>query len=65
MVVKGGEGNAPVYEWLASELGDESRPKWNFHKYLIGPDGEAVAYFPSKVTPQSAELRSAIESVLQ
>ena len=65
MVVKGGEGNAPIYEWLAAELGDESRPKWNFHKYLVGPDGKAVAYFPSAVTPESAELRTAIDSVIQ
>lgn len=65
MVVKGGEGNAEVYEWLASVLGDDSRPKWNFHKYLIGPDGKPVAYFPSKVTPQSTELRAAIDQVLQ
>lgn len=65
MVVKGGEKNAPVYEFLAQELGEESRPKWNFHKYLIGPDGKAVAYFPSTVTPESAELRAAIDRVLQ
>ncbi len=65
MVVKGGEDNAPIYNWLAAELGEESRPRWNFHKYLVGPDGKAVAYFPSKVTPDSTELRAAIDSVLQ
>jgi len=65
MVVKGGDGNAPIYEWLAAELGDESRPKWNFHKYLIGPDGKAVAFFPSDVTPESTELRAAIDGVLK
>lgn len=65
MVVKGGEGNAPVYDWLAEELGEESRPRWNFHKYLVGKDGEPVAYFPSQVTPESTELRSAIDSALQ
>lgn len=65
MVVNGEEGTAPVYEWLASVLGEDSRPKWNFHKYLIGPDGTPVAYFPSKVTPQSAELKAAIENTLK
>ncbi|NVJ96749.1 MAG: glutathione peroxidase [Alphaproteobacteria bacterium] len=65
MVVDGKEGTAEVYEWLAGVLGEGSRPKWNFHKYLIGPDGTPVAYFPSKVTPESAELRAAIDKVLQ
>lgn len=65
MVVKGGKGNAPLYDWLAEEMGEESRPAWNFHKYLIGPDGEPVAYFPSRVPPQSAELRAAIDGVLK
>ena len=64
MVVKGGPDNAPVYEWLAHELGDESRPKWNFHKYLIDRDGHPVAYFSSKVTPQSDELKEAVEKTL-
>jgi len=65
MVVKGGPENAPVYEWLAAELGEDSRPKWNFHKYLIDRDGHPVAYFSSKVTPQSDELKSAVEKALQ
>jgi glutathione peroxidase len=65
MVVKGGDGNAPIYDWLASEMGEDSRPKWNFHKYLIDAEGHPVAYFPSKVTPQSAELKAAIDKVLQ
>ena len=64
MKVKGGDGTAPIYDFIAGKLGDESRPKWNFHKYLISPDGEPVAYFPSPVTPQSEELRAAIEAVL-
>ncbi|WP_417461374.1 glutathione peroxidase [Kordiimonas sp.] len=65
MVVNGGEGNAEIYDWLASELGEDSRPKWNFHKYLIGKDGKPVAYFTSKVEPQSSELKAAIDQALQ
>lgn len=65
MVVNGGEGNAEIYDWLASELGEDSRPKWNFHKYLIGKDGQPVAYFTSKVAPQSDELKAAIDQALQ
>lgn len=65
MVVKGGEGNAPIYDWLAAKMGDDSRPKWNFHKYLIDKEGQPVAYFGSRVTPESDELRAAIDSALQ
>jgi len=64
MVVKGGEGNAPLYSWLADELGDESRPKWNFHKYLVNADGKPVAFFPSKVKPNAPELIAAVEKAL-
>jgi len=65
MVVDGKEGTAEIYNWLAGVLGEDSRPQWNFHKYLIDPEGHPVAYFRSKVTPQSSELRAAIEKVLQ
>ena len=65
MVVNGGEGNAEIYDWLAEELGDASRPKWNFHKYLISPTGEAVAFFPSTVTPNSEELLAAVNATLK
>jgi len=64
MVVKGGADNAPLYEWLAGELGEESRPVWNFHKYLISPEGKAVAFFGTKVTPQDPALLAAVESAL-
>lgn len=64
MVVKGGEGNAPLYDWLAEELGEDSRPKWNFHKYLVNEAGEAVAYFPSKVKPNSDAVVTAVEKLL-
>ena len=64
MIVNGKEGTAEIYEWLASELGDASRPRWNFHKYLIGKDGTPLAFFPSKVEPESAEIKAAIEKAL-
>jgi glutathione peroxidase len=56
-----GEGQSPVYEFLARKHG---APKWNFHKYVVGKDGQVKAAFPSSVTPESAELKSAIDSAL-
>jgi len=64
MVVKGGPDNAPLYEWLAEELGEESRPVWNFHKYLISPEGKAVTFFPSAVKPDAPELLAAVQKAL-
>jgi glutathione peroxidase len=57
-----GDGQAPVYHFLAEKNGE---PKWNFHKYLVGKDGQVKAAFPSKVTPEAKELRDAIEAALK
>ncbi len=56
-----GDGQAPLYKVLAQK----GEPKWNFHKYLVGKDGTVKAAFPSKVTPESAELRQAIDAALK
>jgi len=39
-------------------------PQWNFHKYLIGRDGQVIGQWPSRVTPDSPELVAAIETAL-
>ena len=61
--VIGGKAH-PFYRWIAKELGEDQAPRWNFHKYLVGPDGTLAGAFPSKVAPQSPELTQAIEAVL-
>ncbi len=57
-----GEGQSPVYEFLVAGHGE---PKWNFHKYLVGKDGQVRAAFPSSVKPDSTELVKAIETALK
>ena len=54
----------PLYRWIAGELGEGAAPKWNFHKYLIGPDGELAGAWPSKVAPRAPELMKAIDAAL-
>jgi glutathione peroxidase len=54
----------PLFAWLRDELGEEAGPRWNFFKYLVGPDGRAVAFWPSSVEPDAPEIRRRIESVL-
>lgn len=56
-----GPGAAPLYRFLGANAGP---PRWNFTKYLIGRDGRILHRFDSKVTPESAELTSAIEAAL-
>jgi len=57
-----GDGKAPIYVFLT---GKQPEPKWNFHKYLVGKDGQVIAAFPSRVEPDSPELKQAIEAALK
>jgi glutathione peroxidase len=55
----------PLYKWIVAEAGETAAPRWNFHKYLIGPKGELAGAFPSKVAPESPALTEAIEAALK
>ena len=58
--VHAAEANAsPLYRDLAAMAGGEY-PGWNFHKYLIGRDGELVGSYKSRVRPEDEELMGAI-----
>ncbi|WP_257307314.1 glutathione peroxidase [Geothrix campi] len=57
-----GAHQAPVYQFLTAKHGE---PAWNFHKYLVGKDGQVIAAFPSKVAPDSPELKAALEAALK
>jgi glutathione peroxidase len=56
-----GDGQSPVYQFLTRK---HDAPKWNFHKYVVGKDGQVKAAFPSAVEPESAELKKALDSAL-
>jgi glutathione peroxidase len=53
-----------LYQWIADEAGEGAAPKWNFHKYLIGKDGDLKSAWPSRVSPTSKEITGAIEAEL-
>jgi glutathione peroxidase len=61
--VKGASAH-PFYVWARRALGPDKAPGWNFHKYLVAPDGRLVAAFPSGVEPTSSEITSAVERLL-
>lgn len=52
-----------LYHYLGNAAGEF--PRWNFHKYLIGRDGEVLASFGTRVRPDDPDLRAAIEAALQ
>lgn len=51
----------PFYKWAATTLGADAVPKWNFHKYLIAPNGSLVAWFPTKTDPLAPNLTTTVE----
>jgi glutathione peroxidase len=56
--VKGAD-MAPIYQWLTSKAKNgvlDADIKWNFNKFLLDENGKMIAYFPSKVTPDSEEI---------
>ena len=61
-----GENQSPIYATLnqtADAEGYSGDIRWNFEKFLIGPDG-SVQRFAPKVTPEDPILISAIEADL-
>lgn len=54
-----GDDTAPIYKWLTSKAENgvlDATIGWNFNKFLLDENGKMIAYFPSKVTPDSEEI---------
>lgn len=59
--VKKGDAH-PFFAWLAEASG--TYPTWNFHKYLIGRDGNLVTEFSPRTQPYDESLLAAIKTEL-
>jgi glutathione peroxidase len=62
-----GPGRHPVYAELTElpdATGDAGDIQWNFEKFLVGPDGKALARFRPGTEPDDPELIAAIEANL-
>ena len=59
-----GEGAHPFYKWAEAELGEPAVPVWNFHKILIGKDGQAIRAFGPRTEPLDDEVTGAIKAAL-
>jgi glutathione peroxidase len=51
------------YKRLAAAAG--TAPRWNFHKYLIAPDGKTVLSFDTRVEPDAREIMSKLQPMLK
>jgi len=64
--VKGKTAN-PVYQFLSSKKINgtlNSKPKWNFHKYIVDKKGKVRDYFYSTTAPESKKIARLIEKLL-
>jgi glutathione peroxidase len=59
--VRGKDANA-LYRQLAAQAGRQ--PLWNFHKYLVGRNGQVIADYTSMTAPDDKALVAAIERQL-
>jgi glutathione peroxidase len=61
--VKGSKAHA-FYKWANKQVGFTGTPRWNFHKFLIGPEGRLIDWFASTTKPSSIKVKSKIEQQL-
>lgn len=54
----------PFYQWAKQEKGTLAAPKWNFHKYLVAPDGRLTDWFSTITKPDDPAVIKAVEAVL-
>lgn len=59
-----GDAAHPFYKWAAQQKPNDL-PKWNFHKYLIGRDGQIAAVFGTMTNPTDPRVISAILKELE
>ena len=64
--VKGAD-QTPLYQYLTQQADPTHTGdiKWNFTKFLVDRNGQVVQRFESAVTPDSAEVVSAVEKELK
>jgi glutathione peroxidase len=58
-----GDGANPFFKQLATSANEA--PRWNFHKYLIAPDGRTVHSFQSQVEPDAPAVMAKLQPMLR
>ena len=62
-----GKNKQALYQWLLKQdlPGKGTEVAWNFEKFLISKKGTVVARYLSGVSPESDEIKKAVEAELQ
>jgi glutathione peroxidase len=62
-----GDDTTPLYRFLTERANPAvaGEVKWNFTKFLVDRTGKVVQRFEPAITPESAEMTSAIEKLLK
>ncbi|MCK9911816.1 glutathione peroxidase, partial [Microbacteriaceae bacterium K1510] len=56
-----GENKHPLYARLSEQVAPTGEVKWNFEKFLVDKEGNAVARFASGVKPDDPAITGKIE----
>ena len=59
-----GDTAHPIYLWAKKTYGNQTIPKWNFHKILINKEGMVEDTFVSFTNPMSKKIIKKIEEIL-
>ena len=60
-----GPGQHPLYQWLTKEKMNgvkNSTVRWNFQKYLVGPNGSLLDFYYSLTHPESTKITRHIKA---
>ncbi len=58
-----GKNQHPLYQWLTDKSMNgvkSTSVKWNFQKYIVGPNGQYLDYFYSMTKPMSSKITKLI-----
>ena len=62
-IIKGSNAH-PLYKWISEEASVIAQPRWNFHKFLIGKNGEILNWFSSMTSPSSTGFITQVEDAI-
>lgn len=66
-IVVRGENAHPLYQFLSDKKQNaklSSKPRWNFHKYIVNKNGELEDYFFPFTKPLNSKIKKKIQQLL-
>ncbi|WP_406823533.1 glutathione peroxidase [Pedobacter sp. KACC 23697] len=66
-IIVRGENAHPLYQFLSDKKQNaklSSKPRWNFHKYIVNKNGELEDYFFPFTKPLNSKIKKKIQQLL-